>query len=76
MSNEWISKDNGNVIIGRIYPLGRIVVMPRRSGVIRFSKICGVYQKNVLKTRKESGTYLATDSRHRWKVQMTMKKDK
>ena len=32
--------------------------------------------KNVLKRRKESGTYLATDSRHRWRVQMTMKNDK
>jgi hypothetical protein len=24
--------------------------------------------KNLLKSRKESGTYLATDSRHRWRV--------
>ena len=32
--------------------------------------------KNVLKIRKESGIYLATDSRHRWRVQMTMKNDK
>ena len=32
--------------------------------------------KNVLKRRKESGTYLATDSRHHWRVQMTMKNDK
>ena len=29
--------------------------------------------KNVLKRRKESGIYLVTDSRHRWRVQMTMK---
>ena len=29
----------------------------------------------MLKSRKESGTYLATDSRHRWSAQMTMKKD-
>ena len=28
--------------------------------------------KNMLKRRKESSTYLATDSRHRWNVQMTM----
>jgi len=32
--------------------------------------------KNVLKRRKESGTYLATDSRHCWRVQMMMKNDK
>ena len=29
----------------------------------------------MLKRRKEGGTYLATDSRHRWRVQMTMKKE-
>jgi hypothetical protein len=29
--------------------------------------------KNMLKRRKESGTYLATDSRHRSSVQMTIK---
>jgi hypothetical protein len=32
--------------------------------------------RNVLKRRKESGTYLATDSRHRWRVQMMVKNDK
>ena len=32
--------------------------------------------KKILKRRKESGTYLATDSRHRWRVQMMMKNDK
>jgi len=32
--------------------------------------------KNVLKRRKESGAYLATDRRHRWRVKMTMKNDK
>jgi hypothetical protein len=32
--------------------------------------------KNVLKRRKESGTYLSTDSGHRWRVQMIMKNDK
>jgi hypothetical protein len=31
--------------------------------------------ENMLKRRKESGTYLATDSRHCWSVQMTMKND-
>ena len=30
-------------------------------------------KQSTLKRRKESGTYLATDSRHRWSVQMTMK---
>ena len=29
--------------------------------------------KNVLKRRKECGTYLATACRHRWRVKMTMK---
>ena len=29
----------------------------------------------MLKRRKESGAYLATDSRHRWSVEMTMKKN-
>ena len=32
--------------------------------------------KNVLKRRKECGTYLATACRHRWSVKMTMKNDK
>ena len=32
-------------------------------------------KKHMLKRRKESGTYLATDSRHRWSAQMTMKND-
>ena len=31
--------------------------------------------KNMLKRRKESSAYLATDRRHRWSVQMTMKND-
>jgi hypothetical protein len=31
--------------------------------------------KNMLKRRKESGTYLATDSRHHWSRQMTTKND-
>ena len=30
---------------------------------------------NMLKRRKESGTYLATDGRNRWSLKMTMKKD-
>ena len=29
--------------------------------------------KNMLKRRKENDTYLATDSRHRWSAQITMK---
>ena len=29
--------------------------------------------KNVLKRRKECGTYLATARRHRWRLKMTMK---
>ena len=32
--------------------------------------------KNVLKRRREGGTYLASDSRHRWRVQMMMKNDR
>jgi hypothetical protein len=32
--------------------------------------------KNVLKRRKECGTYLATVHRHHWRVKMTMKNDK
>ena len=32
--------------------------------------------KNVLKRRKECGTYLATARRHRWRVKMMMKNDK
>ena len=31
--------------------------------------------KNMLKRRNESDTYLATDSKHRWSAQMTMKND-
>ena len=33
-----------------------------------------IYQ-HILKRRKESGACLATDSRHHWSVQMTMKND-
>ena len=33
------------------------------------------YDKKMLKRRKESGTYLATDIRHRWRVQMMKKND-
>jgi hypothetical protein len=32
--------------------------------------------KNMLTRRKESDTYLATDRRHRWSRQITMKIDK
>ena len=35
----------------------------------------GKMTKDMLKRRKESGTYLATDSRHRCSVQMMMKND-
>ena len=31
--------------------------------------------KNMLKRRKESGAYLATDGRHRWSLKMMMKND-
>ena len=31
--------------------------------------------KNMLKRRKESGAYLATNGRHRWSLKMTMKND-
>ena len=32
--------------------------------------------KNMLKRRKKSSAYLATDGRHRWSIKMTMKNDK
>jgi hypothetical protein len=34
------------------------------------------YLYHLLKRRKESGPYLATDGRHRWSLKMMMKNDK
>ena len=42
---------------------------------IDIRKCIYIYIYNMLKRRKESDTYLATDSRHRWSAQMTMKND-
>ena len=42
-----------------------------------FKIFIGINNKNVLKRRKECGTYLApTAHRHRWRVKMTMKNEK
>ena len=53
-----------------------ITKMPRilrGIGIFHLNKLLKTQIKNMLKRRKESGSYLATDSRHRWSVQMTRK---
>ena len=47
-----IKRDND--VKGGIYPLGRIIVMPRHSMVMRFSRVHGAYQIRSLNSQNRT----------------------